>query len=275
MAETLPKVRKSKMGKLLDVILSFVFITIFGWVIFMKLSPEFALVIMVIGACAGLIWVLRKQKTRDMYNRIGQSYRKGYIPICVILVVGLALIMVFPLRAGLITYATPEAPEVLVENAFINQTNEPTTPYFLPYKYRLLVEFGARRYDIPFDVSLDIGRPVSSMSGRITAWWDKPELTNRSSDAIYPFDLPFQKSLGSGVSVGMMVTDIKEDTISPIYRLSFGGVPISPSRSLYLYFESTEPLSIETAVFANKTFHAEGMKLIPEKWRNNQMQIKP
>jgi len=252
MSETDQKASKSKMGKLLDILLCFMFITMFGWVIFMKISPEFAVVIMIIGACAGLIWILRQPKTRGMYNRIGQSYRGWYIPISVILLAGLVLIMAFPLRETLLTYATPEVPEVSTENAFINQTNEPDISYIVPNSHRLLVEFGARRYDIPFDASLDIGKPVN-----IIAWWDRPELTYMSADAIFPFNSPFQKSIGSGVKVGMTVTNIKEDIISPIYQLSFDGVPVSPNRSLYLYFESNEPLSIKTAKFANRTFQAE------------------
>jgi hypothetical protein len=98
--------------------LAFLFITILGWVIFMKISPELAVILMVIGACAGLSWLLILDKTKTIYERIIKNCIydnsiirtsfKAYPIMCVILVATLVVIMLFPLRNMLLAYATPQ-----------------------------------------------------------------------------------------------------------------------------------------------------------------------
>jgi len=144
-------------------------------------------------------------------------------------------------------------PSNSTENIFINHIiRKNVVSSTNPYKYELLVEFGARYSESNVDLEIN----TKNAHENIEAWWDKPNLTQKSSSFI-DINQPVTNDYAGGTAQAVLHTHIilQDITKSPIYKLKFEGSNIIPEkRSFYLLFQGNKPLDLKSVKFMGKTF---------------------
>jgi len=140
------------------------------------------------------------------------------------------------------------------ENIFINHTiRKNIVSSTHPYKYELLVEFGARYYE---SNGVDLEINTGNAHENIEVWWDKPHLKQKSPSFV-DINQPVITDYGGGTSQAVVYTHIISQDITkpPIYKLKLGRSYIVPEkRSFYLLFQGNKPLKLKSAKFEGKNF---------------------
>jgi hypothetical protein len=161
------------------------------------------------------------------------------------IVLVLACLVTVPLSTfgwkPMVSYYTSRRTELA--NEYVRQTKDPVYQRgSRTYQYALLVEFGVRRLECNIDVEIDTG--------------------NQYLISEYYFGMPL-KSDGSPKPVGLGpitigVSDVVVDRRPPVYKAAGERTLIYPNQSLYVYFESDEPIEVVNAVSSGEHLELRG-----------------
>lgn len=270
MLNPIAKTKRYLQQKHRGTILSF-FTFVIGWVVGLKISVIIGAYLILIAIPLLIYWIMSGHKIRHkiikIFKRPSNKNRgkKLYTLLTISLMIISFIIIRFPFWSNTLLFLMPERGQDY--NPYVTQTSK-----YEDGQYSLLVEFGARTYDINhIDIAINIG---NEWDGLIEKWWDIPYQTSKSIDAVAPFNSDIwiaagttgwsNKTQPNGVWLQGNAIQIYEDaTHPPIYRSVIGGVSIAFNRSLYMYFKSSKPLDIKAVRINDTVFHSIDGKMIP------------
>jgi hypothetical protein len=201
-----------------------------GWVILMKISPQVGAILIII-ACASSVYLIVYYITSRLSTKWNKTIPRIILPLLT------SVLLSTLLWHPIIELATP--PIVELPNSYIHQTRNSAGT---------LLEFGVRGYDTDLDVTIVTKDGYTNVED----WWDSPRLTDRSSNAQSTTGALIIKNEYSQITIGH-ADIVLRNISSPIFEFKLNFPQVTPSRSYYVRFKATEPVTIQSVIFGNVT----------------------